>query len=68
MTDTAAARVEIQSQPEGGALVFELTGWDIIARAQAAGFRDAFMRFMISAEHGVLSEHIGGVLILGCQK
>ena len=53
---------------EGGALVFELTGWDIIARAQAAGFRDAFMRFMISAEHGVLSEHIGGVLILGCQK
>ncbi|MEY4850443.1 MAG: hypothetical protein RLZZ331_1447 [Pseudomonadota bacterium] len=53
---------------EGGVLVFELPGWDLITRARAAGFRDAFMRCMISAEHGVLSEHIGGVLIFCCQK
>lgn len=53
---------------EGGVLVFELPGWDLIARARASGFRDAFMRFMISARHGVLSEHIGGVLILCCKK
>lgn len=51
-----------------GVLVFELPGWDIVARARAAGFRDAFMRFMISSEHGVLSEHIGGVLVFCCQK
>lgn len=53
---------------EGGVLVFELPGWDLITRARAAGFRDAFMRFTISTEHGVLSEHIGGVLVFCCQK
>ena len=53
---------------EGGVLVFEMPGWDLIERARAAGFRDAFMRLMISKEHGVLSEHIGGVLIFCCQK
>ena len=53
---------------EGGVLVFELPGWDLITRARDAGFRDAFIRFMISTEHGVLSEHIGGVLVFCCQK
>jgi hypothetical protein len=53
---------------DGGVLVFEIPGWDIIARARHAGFSSAFMRFLISTRHGVLSEQIGGVFILCCQK
>jgi len=53
---------------EGGALVFELAGWDLITRARDAGFRDAFMRFMVSSEHGVLSDDIGGILVFCLQK
>ncbi len=53
---------------EAGVLVFELPGWDLIPRARAAGFSDASMRFLISTECGVLSEHIGGVLVFCCQK
>lgn len=46
-----------------GILVFELPGWDLISRALEAGFTDAFMRFLVSSKHGILSDHIGGVLI-----
>jgi SAM-dependent methyltransferase len=53
---------------DGGVLVFELPGWDIIDRAIAAGFSDASMRFVISTSHGILSEHIGGVFVFCCQK
>jgi len=53
---------------EGGVLVFEIPGWDIVARAHQAGFSRAFMRFLISTRHGVISEQIGGVFILCCQK
>lgn len=53
---------------DAGVLVFELPGWDIIARARAIGFQDSFMRFMISTRHAVLSEHIGGVLLFCCRK
>lgn len=53
---------------EGGVLVFEIPAWDILDRARKAGFRDAFMRFIVSARHGVVAEHIGGVLVLCCEK
>lgn len=53
---------------EGGVLVFEIPGWDLIERARRAGFRDAFMRFVVSEKHGVVAEHIGGVLVLCCEK
>jgi SAM-dependent methyltransferase len=53
---------------EGGVLVFEIPGWDIIERAKRAGFRDAFMRFIVSERHGVVAEYISGVLVLCCEK
>lgn len=53
---------------EGGVLVFEIPAWDILDRARKAGFRDAFMRFVVSGRHGVVAEHIGGVLVLCCEK
>lgn len=60
---------EYHGDPLGeGILVFEIPGWDLMARARKAGFSRAFMRFMISSKHGVLSEHIGGVLVFCAQK
>ncbi len=53
---------------EGGVLVFEIPAWNIMERALDAGFRDAYMRFIVSQRHGVVAEHIGGVLVLCCQK
>lgn len=53
---------------DGGVLVFEIPGWDILDRARAAGFSDAFMQYVVSLEHGVLAEHAGGVFLLCCQK
>lgn len=53
---------------EGGVLVFETPGWDIIDRAKAAGFSDAYMNFVISKENGILSEHVGGVFVFCCIK
>lgn len=53
---------------EGGVLVFEVPGWDIIGRAKQLGFQRAFMRFMISTEYGVVAEHIGGVFVFCCQR
>jgi len=51
-----------------GVLVFEVPGWDILTRAKKAGFRQAFMRFVISRQHGVVADHVGGVFILCCEK
>ncbi|PVX28414.1 hypothetical protein DD559_02885 [Sphingomonas pokkalii] len=51
-----------------GTLMFEQPGWDILDRARAAGFRKAFMRFHLSARHGILAEDTGGVFVLCCQK
>ncbi len=53
---------------EKGVLVFETPGWDILDRALEAGFSRAEMRFVISSKYGIVSEHIGGVLVFCCQK
>ena len=53
--------------PEGGSLVFETPGWDIIERAKKAGFSRAFMRFISSERYGILSENMG-VFVLCAQK
>ena len=44
---------------EGGALVFEVPGWDVVARALAAGFSDAAMRFVCDEEKGITSSGEG---------
>jgi SAM-dependent methyltransferase len=53
--------------PEGGSLVFETPGWDIIARARAAGFGTAQMRFVASEAHGYVTENTG-VFVLIARK
>ncbi|MBD3816280.1 MAG: class I SAM-dependent methyltransferase [Halothiobacillus sp.] len=54
--------------PEGGALAFEIPGWNLLDRARAAGFRTAHMRFILSTAHGCICEGIGGILILEMRK
>jgi SAM-dependent methyltransferase len=53
--------------PEGGSLVFEVPGWDILDRAKKAGFSIAEMRFIVNENAGVLS-NIGGIFVLCLQK
>ena len=51
------------TDPGGGALVFQVPGWDIIERALAAGFVDASMIFWSSHARGYCGEEIAGVFI-----
>jgi hypothetical protein len=41
--------------PDGGSLVFEIPGWDIIDRAVQAGFRRPVMRFIIDQSKGIVT-------------
>lgn len=41
--------------PSGGALVFEVPGWDIIDRAKAAGFTAARMQFVCDQNKGIVA-------------
>jgi len=52
---------------DAGSLVFETPGWDIIARARAAGFSHAHMRFVASEKHGYIADNIG-VFVFCAQK
>jgi len=52
---------------DAGSLVFETPGWDIIARARAAGFSHAHMRFVASERYGYVSDNIG-VFVFCAQK
>jgi SAM-dependent methyltransferase len=53
--------------PDGGSLVFETPGWDIIPRAHAAGFSEAHMRFVASEKNGYVTQNTG-VFVLCAQK
>jgi SAM-dependent methyltransferase len=50
--------------PEGGSLVFQVPGWDVLPRCRAAGFSTARMVFIGSARHGICSRDIPGVFVL----
>ncbi len=45
--------------PEGGSLVFETPGWDIVDRAKKAGFSKAHMRFVASGSKGYVTNSLG---------
>jgi SAM-dependent methyltransferase len=50
--------------PEGGSLVFQVPGWDILAMCRAAGFASARMVFTGSVRHGITGRNLPGVLVL----
>jgi SAM-dependent methyltransferase len=59
---------------QGGALVFEIPGWDILERARQAGFGQAAIRFICDEEKGVTASGEGrpdgprGVFVLVARK
>ena len=42
-----------------GSLVYEIPGWDIIARAKKSGFSEANMWFIVNPELGIVSDNSG---------
>jgi SAM-dependent methyltransferase len=52
----------------GGSLVFEIPGWNVLARAKAAGFSRAYWKYLRSGAFGIVAEHSGGVFVLCLQK
>jgi SAM-dependent methyltransferase len=55
------------TDPDGGSLVFQTPGWQILDQCRAAGFREPVMRFFASERHGCLTENLG-VFLLCAQK
>lgn len=41
----------------GGALVFEIPGWDLVQRARSAGFARATLRFICDQNRGIVAAH-----------
>jgi hypothetical protein len=50
--------------PEGGSLVFQIPGWDVLDQCKKAGFARSEIIFLGSAMAGVVSRDIPGVFIL----
>jgi SAM-dependent methyltransferase len=61
---------EYHGDPMGtsGSLVFEIPGWDILRRAKGAGFSRAFWKYVRSCTFGIVSNQVGGILVLCLQK
>ena len=55
------------TDPDGGSLVFQTPGWEILDQCRAAGFGEAVMRFYASERHGCLTENLG-VFVLCARK
>jgi SAM-dependent methyltransferase len=54
--------------PEGGSLVFQIPGWDVLEACRAAGFARAQMMFVCSARYGVTSRDVPGVFVLEAER
>ena len=54
--------------PEGGALVYSLPGWDFLSELRKIGFSHAQYRYLVSSRYGVASEDTGGIFTLVAQK
>lgn len=55
-------------RPSEGSLVFELPAWDLVERAHAAGFDDAYFSFICSRRFGVLGKDLNGVFVFVATK
>jgi SAM-dependent methyltransferase len=48
--------------PDGGVLVFEIPGWDLLDRARRSGFSHAAMRFICEQNKGIIATSLAGEL------
>jgi hypothetical protein len=56
------------TDPERGSLVFQVPGWDVLAQAKAAGFRDAWMSFASSRRKGYTGGQVAGIFLFEATK
>lgn len=54
--------------PDGGSLVFQIPGWDILERCRQAGFADAVMGFYSSGPAGITSRDLPGIFVLEAER
>jgi hypothetical protein len=54
--------------PEGGSLVFQVPGWDVLPLALRQGFRSAAMHFVSSKARGITGAELAGIFILKAVK
>ncbi|WP_236019773.1 class I SAM-dependent methyltransferase [Sabulicella rubraurantiaca] len=54
--------------PEGGSLVFQIPGWDILDQAKRAGFRDPRFVFISSHWQGMTANDPAGVLVFEAER
>ena len=54
--------------PEGGSLVFQIPGWDVLEMCREAGFAKAEIVFIGSGRYGITSTDIAGCFVLMAQR
>lgn len=54
--------------PEGGSLVFQVPGWDVLARARRAGFARARFIFIASHGRGIMGTDTPGILVFEAER
>jgi SAM-dependent methyltransferase len=54
--------------PEGGSLVFQVPGWDVLPLALRQGFRSAAIHFVSSKACGITSAEVAGIFVLIAMK
>ena len=54
--------------PDGGSLVFEVPGWDVLDRLRNSGFETAAIHLVGSRTRGILSSNMFGVLVAVAKK
>jgi ubiquinone/menaquinone biosynthesis C-methylase UbiE len=54
--------------PEGGSLVFQVPGWDVLPLAVSQGFRSAAIHFISSRTRGITGAEVAGIFILRAVK
>ena len=55
-------------EPEGGALVFSLPGWEIVETVKRMGAEDAYFSLVASARFGIAADHTAGPLVFSARK
>ena len=56
------------ADPEGGSLVFQIPGWDILDQAREAGFRDPRFVFVSSVRHAITATDLSGILVFEAER
>jgi 2-polyprenyl-3-methyl-5-hydroxy-6-metoxy-1,4-benzoquinol methylase len=54
--------------PQGGSLVFQVPGWDVLDRCRRAGFSDAWITYVSSGRAGIAGHDTAGIMVLEAER